>query len=74
MLAAGGELPQPVEAVGGQLDDEPLLAQSGLQRLAVGLLVLDHEDADPPVHAARHGHGRVGHVGARPTRCRRSGE
>ena len=68
----GGELPQALEAVGGQLDGETLVAQAGLEGFAVGLLVFDHQDPYPSVDAPRHGRGD--HVGARPTRWRRSGE
>ena len=43
----GGEAPQAVGAVGGQLDVVALHGQPRVQRLAVGLVVLDDEDAHP---------------------------
>ena len=43
----GDEAPEAVGAVGGQLDLVALHGQARVQRLAVGLVVLDDEDAGP---------------------------
>ena len=56
----GGEAAQPVGAVGGQLDVVALHRQARVQRLAVGLLVLDDEDADPPADVVVLGRRRGG--------------
>ncbi len=72
----GGEAPQPVGAVGGQLDLIALHGQARVQRLAVGLVVLHDEDADPTARLVVIGACRDGlaHPVALPTRWGRSGE